>query len=262
LALRPQRPQSRAEQLAERQSAERDVFMREVDDELRRDEMTGLFRRFGIPVAALVLAGLLGLGGWLWWQHSRTQAMAAHAEEMVRALDRVEAGHLDAANKELTPLVADAKDGSGAVARLMQAGIAIQQNRREEAIRIFAEVSEDASAPKPLRDLATIRQVTTAFDAMEPQAVIDKLKPLAVPGNPWFGSAGELVGLAYLKQGRQDLAGPVFAGIARDKQAPESLRRRARQMAGVLGVDAIDDAESVAGVADAQVAAPDAGVAQ
>ena len=76
---------------------------------------------------------------------------------------------------------------------------------------------------------------------MLPQQVVDRLKPLAVPGNPWFGSAGELVGMAYIKQGRTELAGPLFAAISRDKEAPASLRSRSRQLAGLLGVDAIDD---------------------
>jgi len=71
--------------------------------------------------------------------------------------------------------------------------------------------------------------------------VVARLKPLAVPGNAWFGSAGELVGAAYLKQGRPELAGPLFAQIAKDKTVPETLRARARQLAGVLGVDAIED---------------------
>ena len=76
---------------------------------------------------------------------------------------------------------------------------------------------------------------------MAPEAVIARLKPLAEPGNPWFGSAGELVGMAYLKQGNKALAGPLFGAISRDAKVPESLRARARQMAGLLGYDSIDD---------------------
>jgi hypothetical protein len=68
---------------------------------------------------------------------------------------------------------------------------------------------------------------------------------MAAPGNPWFGSAGELVGLAYLKQGRKDLAGPLFASIAKDTDVPQSLQTRARQMAGVLGYDAVTDVDQV-----------------
>ena len=97
-----------------------------------------------------------------------------------------------------------------------------------------------------------IRAVAATFDAMPPADVVTRLKPLAEPGKPWSASAGELVGMAYLKQNRPDLAGPLFAAIARDKQAPESLRTRSRQMAALLGVDAIDDVARAAGIPPGQ----------
>jgi len=244
LALRPESPQSRNDKLAQREAAQQDVFLREVDDALRQDEMLGIFRRYGMPIAALVVAGLLALAGYLWWDSTRKQAAEENGEKMVMALDKLDSGNLAAADKDLAPLV-EGSSGSAAAARLTRAGIALQQNRKAEAIKLFAEVAADDDAPKPYRDLATLREVATNFDAMPPQQVIDRLKPLAVPGNPWFGNAGELVAMAYLKQGNEKLAGPLFAQIARDEKAPDTLRRRARQLAGLLGVDAVDDAQAL-----------------
>jgi hypothetical protein len=239
LALRPQRPQSRSEQLAEREAAQKDVLLREVDEALRQDEMLSAFRRYGRPAAAAIVLGLAGLAGYLWWDSSREEAAGQRGEQFTMALDRVEAGRLAAADRQLEPLAKESAQGMAAAAKLMRAGVALEQGRPADAL--FAEVAADDGAPKPFRDLAKIREVAVKFDAMPPQQVVERLKPLAVPGNPWFGSAGELLGIAYLKQGKAELAGPLFASIARDQQTPESLRARARQMAGVLGVDAIDD---------------------
>jgi hypothetical protein len=107
--------------------------------------------------------------------------------------------------------------------------------------RLFAAIAADETAPQAYRDLAAIREVSLRFDAMTPQQVIDRLKPLAVPGNAWFGSAGELVGMAYLKQGKPELAGPLFAAIGKDEAMPNTLRSRMRQIAGQLGYDAGSD---------------------
>ena len=68
--------------------------------------------------------------------------------------------------------------------------------------------------------------------------MISVLKRMTKPGNPWFGSAAELTAMAYIKQGRNDQAGRLFAAIAADKQVPETVRNRAVQIAGTLGVDA------------------------
>lgn len=224
------------------------MFFREVDEALRQDEMLGLFKRYGRPVAIVVVVGLLALAGYLYWDHSRNQASGAVGEQFTVALDKVDAGDLAAADKELVAVIDKGGDGSTAAARILRGGIALQQNKPAEAAKLFAAVAADGDAPKPFRDLATLREIAARFDDLPPQQVIDRLKPLAVPGNPWFGSAGELVGIAYMKQGRNDLAGPLFAAIARDKDVLESIRGRTRQLAGLLGVDAIDDVARAAAV--------------
>ena len=85
--------------------------------------------------------------------------------------------------------------------------------------------------PQPYRDAALIRQTALEFDSLKPEEVIGRLQPLAKPGNPWFGSAGEMTALALIKQGKKAEAGQLFATIAKDKSVPETLRARAAQIA-------------------------------
>ncbi len=235
---------------AERRANENAVFLREVDDAVRQDQMASWARRYGLWTLIAVLAALLAIGGYLWWRHAQTTAAGQRNEAMAQALDQVQAGQFDVGDAALEPLAKDPDDGLSGAALAMRGAIADQKGQHTDAAKLFGTLSGAASAPRALRDLATIRAVTAQYDALPPQQVIDRLRPLAVPGNPWFGSAGELVGMAYLKQGRRDLAGPMFAGIARDAKTPQSLRRRARQIAGLLGVDAIDDAAKAVTDAD------------
>lgn len=81
------------------------------------------------------------------------------------------------------------------------------------------------------------------YDTMKPEAVVARLGGMAVPGNAYFGSAGEMVAVAYLRMNKRDQAGRLFGQIASDKDVPDTLRQRAVQMAGVLGVDAVGQSE-------------------
>ena len=256
MALRPTTPQTRAEQLAERDAASGDAFLREVDDALREDTMLLAFKRYAKPVGAGLVVALGALGGYLWWGNHQQAQNAERSEQLTIALDQLEAGRIDLANKTLDPIAASSATGSAAVAKLVEAGILAQQGKTKDAATRYAAVAADSASPKPYRDLATLRQVALSFDTMPAAEVVDKLKPLTVPGNAWFGSAGELLGMAYLKQGRKELAAPLFGAIARDKDAPDSLRARMRQMAGLLGFDAIDDIAKPADEGTAPVAAP------
>ena len=139
-----------------------------------------------------------------------------------------------------------------AAARMLSAGVLVEQGKTAEAAKAFAAIAADGDAPQAYRDLASIREVSLTFDQIGPAKVVKRLKPLAVPGNPWFGSAGEMVAMAYVKQGNNELAGALFAQIAKDKTVPDSLRRRTRQMAGLLGVDAVEEPGAATLVSPAQ----------
>jgi hypothetical protein len=234
LASDPNAPASIA---AQRAAAQEDGFLREVDEALREEQFFDTLRRFGRPLALVIGIGLAALAGYLWWDNSNKTANAEQSERFILALDRLDAGAADAASSDLAGLAKEGSPGSRAAAAMTVAAITQQQGKGEDAAKRFAAIAADPVMPQPYRDLATIREVAIRYDAMKPDAVVTRLKPLAVPGKPFFGSAGELVAMAYLTQGKNDLAGALFAQIGNDKSAPSSLRARARQMASGLGYD-------------------------
>ena len=83
-----------------------------------------------------------------------------------------------------------------------------------------------------------MRGTALDYDSLKPDEVIARLQPLAEPGKPFYGSAGEMVGMALIAKGQRGPAAELFKKIAADKSVPESLRSRAVQVAGTLGVDA------------------------
>jgi len=230
-------PASRKSPQAGRDAAQNTGFLREVDEALREEELVALLRRFALPVGLILVAGLLALAGTMWWNNSRKAAAAALSERAALARDRLDRGEARAAAADFTALAKDSTDGIRAVALMNAAAIAMQQGQPDSAAKQFALIAADPSLPQPYRDLATIRELSIRYDRIKPAEVIARLKPLAVPGNPWFGSAGELLGMAYLDLGKPDLAGSLFAQIGREKSAPEAIHARMRMLAGGLGYD-------------------------
>lgn len=219
--------------------------MREVDEAVRQEELTKAAKRYGVPAAIVLALGLAGLGGYLWWDSQQTAKAEAAAVEMTLAVDRLEANQPDSALEKVAPLSSSEIDGVRVPARLLEAGVAQQRGEADKAAKLFEAVIADAKAPPPMRDLATLRLVSLRYDTMKPDDVVAKLRPIAAPGNPFFASAAELVGMAYIEQGKPELAGPLFAEIARDENAPDGLRARARQIAGLVGTDSIDDVDAI-----------------
>ena len=237
--------QERAENAARKKEAEEDAFVREVDDAVRQGDLESYAQNYGKQTVAVIGAGLLAFAGFLYWQNQQDGALQVESETLVGSIDQVQAGNLKTGFDQLEELAGSGKGAASANAQLLRGAIAAQEGRSEEAAALFSGLADNESAPQELRDLARIREVANSFDTMEPADVIAKLKPLAAPGQPFFGSAGELVAMAYLEQGNEDEAGALFAALAKDEDVPESLKSRSRQMASLLGVDAIVDVETL-----------------
>lgn len=245
MASRPGNEKPEADKDAKRQVAQEEVLLREIDEAVRQDDLARFARTYGRPLLGVVIAGVLAFGGYLLWQSREEAAMEAQSEKLVAALDKLQSGDVTDALALAASLAAEGDGAAATSALMLQAGLAMEQGKRTEAAELFARISADQNAPPALRDLATIREFTATFDTRKPADVIARLKPLAVPGNPWFGSAGELVAMAHLELGQRDQAGVLFGEIARSEDVPETIRARARQMAGLLGVDAIEDVEAL-----------------
>ena len=227
-------------------SAEDEVLIREIDEAVREDAVLDFLRNHGIKVLGGVAVLIAAMGGYMLWDNNRESGLEAQSETLISALDYANQRDFKTADEKAASLLADGSSaGARTAARFLQAGAALEQGETAKATTIFKAIASDDSAPPVLRDLARLRDVSTNFDQLKPADVIAQLAPLAKPDNAFFGSAGELVAMAHLEAGNKAAAGKLFADIAKDEDQPETLRSRARQMAGLLGVDAIVDVEQL-----------------
>ena len=213
-------------------------FVREVDENLRRDQLRDMAKSHGKWVIAAVVLLLVAVGGYLFWQDRQKQEVAEQSEALSSAIDKIADGNAKAAAADLAPLSDSSNDVVRASSELARAAVALGQNDRKTALDIYKRIAADSGMPQPYRDLATVRGTMLEYDQLKPDEVIARLSPLSQPGKPFFGTAGEMIALATLAKGDRNGAGQIFARIAGDRQVPESIRSRAVQFAGSLGVDA------------------------
>jgi len=215
-----------------------DTFVKEVDENLRRDQMRDFFRDNGGWIVAGVILFLAISGGMIWYQQHRVQRAEAEVEQLAQVYKDIGDGNTSKVPQQLDDLSDSGSKAVRASALFTRASFAVQQNDEKLAIATYKKIRDDSSLPDAYRDAALIRETALEFDQLQPQQVIAQLEPLAKPGNPWFGSAGELTALALIKQGNKQQAGQLFATLAKDKDVPDGIRNRAIQISGSLGADA------------------------
>ncbi|MBJ6127602.1 tetratricopeptide repeat protein [Microvirga splendida] len=206
--------------------AQNDEFIREVDEEYRRDRIAQIWQRYNGIIIGVVVLIVVGVGGWRYWQHRQqnlAQEAAVRYEEALRLSSDDKGQEAQAAFENV--LKEDAGTGYAMLARFRLAAELGQQNA-ENGATAFDALASDASVPPLWQDLARLRAAWLRLDTAEPAALRQTVEPLAAPANAWRHSARELLGLSGLKAGDMDYAGRWFDQIAADRETPAALRQR------------------------------------
>jgi len=203
-------------------------FIEEVTEEVRRDRLFALFRKYGwIAVLGVVL--IVGGAAVTEWRKAANRAAAqAFGDAVMVALEQ------GTAPARRTALAAVPASGDrAAILNLMLASDPTDD--RAGTLAALDKVAADATLPASYRDLAVLRRVVVAGADM---ALADRraaLDPIAAPGRPFRPLALEQ--LAYLLVEAGDTAGAIAAlqALSQDQEAPSGLRQRATQMIVALG---------------------------
>ncbi len=218
---------------------EDDAFLREVDEELRREQLSSIFARYGWWIIGGAVFLLVALAAGIWWNHRQDVKAGEQAEKLVQAIEQVEANNARGASATIDELAASDRAGYRYSALFLRANAQIQTNAIPAAIATLASIAGDEKAPQPYRDAALIRQTQLEYDQLQPAQVVQRLQGYAQAGNPWLGSTGEMVAVALIRQQRAPQAAQILSTMARDATVPDSIKSRAIQMASALGVDAV-----------------------
>ena len=209
-----------------------DSFINEVTEEVRRDRLFKLFRRYGwIGVLAVVL--IVAGAAFNEWRKARTAAEAqAMGDAIIIALD---ADDTVARAAALAELEAGENQSRVAILSLLSADASLDEGDVPGALAKLEDLANDTSAPTPFRELATIKATILGADALSPDERIARLNALSLGGSAFRLIAMEQIALAEIELGETDAAIARLRDIVADAAVTQDLRRRASQLIVALG---------------------------
>ncbi|MCV2868960.1 tetratricopeptide repeat protein [Defluviimonas sp. WL0002] len=211
--------------------SETDSFIEEVAEEVRRDRLFALLRKYGwIGILAVVL--IVGGAAWNEWQKAQAKAEAeAFGDAILAALDQDD----PAARAETLATIPADQPGQGALLAFLAAEEAQTQGNLAAAEAALEGVAGDASAPESYRQLAQLKLLILKGPSMAADERDQKLAALAMPGAPYRPLAMEQQGLALVAEGKTEDALALFQQLAQEAGVTAGLRQRVLQMIVVLG---------------------------
>lgn len=205
-----------------------DSFIDEVTEEVRRDRLFRLFRKYGW-IGVVIILGLVVGTAWTEWSKSRAEARAeAFGDAVIDALDH---GTPDERREALAAVPAEA--GQSAILGLIMASDPAED--KAATLASLDKVAGDASLTPAYRDLAVLRRVLVAGADLPVADRRSALESIAGPGSPYRVLAEEQLGYLLIEEGKPDDAITALTALLQDQEASASLRARLGQVVTALG---------------------------
>lgn len=208
-----------------------DIFQ-EVEEDIKRERNEALWRKYGkyvVGVAAVIVLGVAGREGWKSYEEN---SRIENGTRMANAIELVQAGEekQDAALGALDAIIADGNAGLVALGHFQKAEVYLRAGAKDSAVAELEAIAANNDVEKIYRDLAVVQIAMNNADASNANDLISRLNPIAVPENPWYYSAREMIAMLHIAAGEIEAAKPLLTEIADDSEAPSGMRARASEI--------------------------------
>lgn len=211
-------------------------IIREVDEELRRENWEILWKKYGklaVAAAVALVLGTAGTVGWREFDRGQREKAGATFGTVIAEVENTEKP-AEAADM-LAAYIPDAPDGYAMLARLREAKLRADAGEIEAAIALYDGLAGDSAVEPLFRDLAALYSVRMQIDSGDPIVLDARLSALAADGGPWRYTAREMRAVLAMSDGDSAAAREIFTKLADDMDAPDSLRTRAAEMLRAMG---------------------------
>lgn len=208
-----------------------DSFIEEVTEEVRRDRLFLMLKRYGwIGGLAVVVI----VGGAAYREYSKAQELAAAqalGDGMIAAL----AADEPADRAEALAQVAAGSETGAAVAKMMRAGALAEAEDTETAVAVLSEVATDGELPLVYRHIASFKALALQAETLSLEERRLQYEALAQPGAPLSLLASEQLALLDIEAGETEAAIARLQAITADATVSRDLQDRATQVIVALG---------------------------
>lgn len=212
-----------------------DGLLREIDEEIRREQYALLWRKYGSRVIAAAVLLVVGVAVQQVWQNRDRENREALTRRLHAAV-RTPKTESDKALELADRLSREGVGGAALLAKLRKAALLRERGEAKVAADLYRSIASDEDTPKTYRGLALVEGAAIEIDMDGPPADLrDRLSALTASDNPWRHAADELLGLLALKQADRKTARGIFKTLAEDATTPAGARDRARRLAESIG---------------------------
>ena len=210
-----------------------DIF-KEVDEDLRRDNLEKLWKKYGLQIISLAAAIVLGVAAVQGWRTYDLDQRGKLSDRYGAAQELAQGGEVTAGLDAMIDLSEASGGGYAGLAAFEEARLRVESGDTGGAIEVWDRIAEGSELGPGFKEAAILFSVLHQIDDGNPASLRARLQPLATDSQPFRSTARELLAVIALGDGDTASARELYTKISDDREAPAGLRQRATQMLATL----------------------------
>ena len=214
--------------------SEDDIFVKEVEEEIKQENLLNLWKRFGkivMSVVTLFIIGIAGFKGWESYDRNQREYQSRNYNNLINSL-------AEGSDKKAFLILESMKENQvrsySTLTKLINPTILNSSTKSSEKPISYEEIMQNDSVEPIFRDLALILWGYDNLSGSQPSKITAKLARLNDSASPWRHSAREIIALSEKHSGSKEKAKTILKGLIDDVTTPNGIRSRASEILSLM----------------------------
>jgi hypothetical protein len=212
-----------------------DIF-REVDEEVRREQLQQLWGRYGTYLLILAVLIVVSVAGWRGYEYWAAKKAAEVGSAFESAVALSQQGKHGEAEQAFAKIATDSGTGYRQLARVREAGELADRDPKA-AIKLYEGLATDGSVGPVLQDLATVRAALLQVDSASYEELRGRLEPLTGAERPFRHTAREILALSASRASDDTNTKRWSDMILTDSETPSGVRSRIEMLMALAATE-------------------------
>jgi hypothetical protein len=223
-----------------------DSLLREVEEELRREQMQKIWKRYNGVILGAALLIVLAVAGYKWLETRRIAAAERGGADFAAAENLSDDKKNNDAEKAFQAIAESGPAGYAALAKLHLAGAQVKEGKTADAVATYDSLAKQPGADDLLKSFAQLQAASLRMANADYAEIQNRLTPLIAEDAPYAKSARELLGIAAYKAKKLDEARKYLEPLLVDPNVSDAMQERVKIiMSGIASAEVAGNAPPV-----------------
>jgi hypothetical protein len=211
-----------------------DSLLREVQEELRREQMEQIWKRYNGLILTAATIIVLSVAGYQFLENRRISSEEAAGSSFAAAESLSDNKKKEEAQKAFAAIADDGPSGYAALAKLRLASAEAKDGKTADAVATYDSLAKQPGADDLLKSFAQLQAASLRMADADYTEIQNRLTPLIGDGAPFASTAREFLGIAAYKAKKYDEARSYLEPLMVDPNAPQDLQERVKIVMGEI----------------------------